>query len=295
MNDVQTTPKQVAPLTKEELALIQNDLSKLSPHERLTLYNKTCESLGLNPLTQPFGFIEFRGGKLSFYAKKDCTDQLRKIHGVSLDIASKETISDVFTVCVKAKDKSGRHDEDMGAVPTKGLVGDALANAMMKCLTKAKRRVTLSICGLGILDESEIETIKDARIVDGTETVKQKDISNDLNWGGFEGTDSEFESLNDELNCKTKEPDQKIQQKPAHVAHKSVNPIPILTKEYLIPGNVGLGGFKGHDPTKLSIQDLNKIKNRLNEYAVSEAKLTYSQIVCYDIIQAEIDKRTLKL
>lgn len=30
--------------------------------------------------------------------------------------------------------------------------------------TKAKRRVTLSICGLGLLDESEIETIPDARI-----------------------------------------------------------------------------------------------------------------------------------
>ena len=37
---------------------------------------------------------------------------------------------------------------------------DDLANAFMKAETKAKRRVTLSICGLGILDETEIETIK---------------------------------------------------------------------------------------------------------------------------------------
>ena len=28
----------------------------------------------------------------------------------------------------------------------------------MKCETKAKRRVTLSICGLGMLDETEVET-----------------------------------------------------------------------------------------------------------------------------------------
>ena len=35
----------------------------------------------------------------------------------------------------------------------------ALANAIMKTETKAKRRATLSICGLGFLDESEIETI----------------------------------------------------------------------------------------------------------------------------------------
>ena len=32
-------------------------------------------------------------------------------------------------------------------------------NAKLKAITKAKRRVTLSICGLGFLDETEIETI----------------------------------------------------------------------------------------------------------------------------------------
>ena len=32
------------------------------------------------------------------------------------------------------------------------LNGEDLANAMMKCETKAKRRVTLSICGPGMLD-----------------------------------------------------------------------------------------------------------------------------------------------
>jgi hypothetical protein len=44
----------------------------------------------------------------------------------------------------------------------KGLQGDALANALMKAETKSKRRVTLSICGLGMLDETEMETIPSA-------------------------------------------------------------------------------------------------------------------------------------
>ena len=43
-----------------------------------------------------------------------------------------------------------------------GLKGDALANGLMKAETKAKRRCTLSLCGLGMLDESEIETIPGA-------------------------------------------------------------------------------------------------------------------------------------
>ncbi len=46
------------------------------------------------------------------------------------------------------------------------LSGEAGANLMMKAVTKAKRRVTLSICGLGMLDETEVVTIPGAEIVD---------------------------------------------------------------------------------------------------------------------------------
>lgn len=160
-------------VSAHELALVQNDLSKLNPQERLSLYRKTCESLGLNELTQPFGYIEFRGGKLSLYAKKDCTDQLRKIHGVSVEIVSKEILEGNYVVIARAKDQSGRTDEDMGSVSIKGLQGEALGNAMMKAITKAKRRVTLSICGLGILDETETETVPGLRIVEENTTPPQ--------------------------------------------------------------------------------------------------------------------------
>jgi len=149
-----------------ELALIENDLSKLQPEERLALYNKTCESLGLNPLTQPFAYLKMNG-KVSLYAKKDCTDQLRKIHGVSVEIVSKEHVNGIYVVTAKATDKTGRVDEDMGTVNIKNLSGEMLGNAMLKAITKAKRRVTLSICGLGILDETEVETIESAERIVG--------------------------------------------------------------------------------------------------------------------------------
>jgi hypothetical protein len=45
------------------------------------------------------------------------------------------------------------------------------ANAIMKAVTKAKRRVTLSICGLGFLDETEVETIPEAKPVPVEETL----------------------------------------------------------------------------------------------------------------------------
>ena len=142
--------------------LIEGDLAKLSPRDRVLYYNAVCHSLGLNSLTKPFDLIRLNG-RLVLYARKDATDQLRKIYQVSLDEPKTSLHDDTFVTTITARTPDGRVDTDMGAVSLKGLTGDALSNAMMKCLTKAKRRVTLSICGLGMLDASEVESIPEAR------------------------------------------------------------------------------------------------------------------------------------
>lgn len=145
-----------------ERVVIMGDLSGLKPEERMVYYKAVCTSIGLNPLTKPFDYITLNG-KLTLYARKDATDQLRKIHDVSITRLERDRLEDVYTVTAYAQDKGGRVDVATGAVSIKGLSGDALANAVMKAETKSKRRVTLSICGLGILDESEVETIPDAK------------------------------------------------------------------------------------------------------------------------------------
>lgn len=145
-----------------EQALIQGDLSKLNPENRVKLYKETCESLGLNPLTKPFDYINLNG-KLTLYARKDATEQLRKVHGVSIEKLEHTTVEGVHIVTAYAKDKTGRSDTSTGAVPLGTAKGEAMANAIMKAETKAKRRVTLSICGLGILDETEVGSVPDAR------------------------------------------------------------------------------------------------------------------------------------
>lgn len=141
-----------------ESALVRNDISKLSTQERIAYLHNLCASVGLNPMTKPFAFITLQG-KETIYAQKDCAEQLRKIHGVSVQILEKKVESGLYIVTVKAKDKTGRTDEATGIIPIEGLKGADLANAMLKTETKAKRRVTLSLCGLGILDESELETV----------------------------------------------------------------------------------------------------------------------------------------
>lgn len=150
----------------EEYALIEQvvmkgDLSQLTPEQRVLHYRKVCESSGLNPFTNPFAYISLNG-KLTLYAKKDCTEQLRKIHGVSIEDLEGVLVEDIYVVTAKARDKAGRIDQAKGAVVISGLKGEAKANAIMKAETKAKRRVTLSICGMGWTDESEIDSIPNA-------------------------------------------------------------------------------------------------------------------------------------
>lgn len=147
-----------------ERVLISGDLSKLTPDMRVQYYQRVCQSLGLNPLTKPFSYITLNG-KLTLYALKDATDQLRKIHEVSIDDVDIKETDAQFIVKVKGHDKTGRTDVEIGVV-NKTDMQNNLANAQMKAVTKSKRRLTLSLCGLGWLDETEIETIPDARPLD---------------------------------------------------------------------------------------------------------------------------------
>jgi hypothetical protein len=141
-----------------ETVLATGDLSGLTPDDRTRYLLRVCESLSLNPLTRPLQYINL-SNRLVLYATRDATDQLRKLHGVSVRIVSRERADDLYIVQAEAQDKTGRTDSSIGAVGVKGLAGEALANALMRCESKAKRRVTLSLCGLGMLDESEVQSV----------------------------------------------------------------------------------------------------------------------------------------
>jgi hypothetical protein len=153
---------------------VSNNLAKLSDEEKSAYYMEVCKTTGLNPATRPFEFMNL-GGRVVLYASKGCTDQLRKLYNVSVEIVSQKIVDGICVVNAKALDGTGRTDTDVGAVPVEGLRGEALSNAMMKAITKAKRRVTLSICGLGMLDESEIESIPGAKPVKSVQVVTNPD------------------------------------------------------------------------------------------------------------------------
>jgi len=170
------------PQTVLHEVVVKGDLSSLSERDRTQYYVAVCNSVGLNPLTKPLEYIKLNG-KLVLYARKDATDQLRQIHGVSIEKVEEREADGALIVVAYARNAQGRGDVDVGGVslvyprrfrdpedgkwknhPRAGqrLDPEDYANALMKATTKAKRRVTLSICGLGILDESEIRADESA-------------------------------------------------------------------------------------------------------------------------------------
>lgn len=162
--------KQEQPIAAQiEQVVITGDLKSLQPAERVDYYNRVCQSVGLNPYTRPFEYITLNG-KLTLYARRDAADQLRSLHGISLSKPNIDYKDDMVIVTVEAVDRQGRTDADLGAVNIKNLQGEARANAIMKAITKAKRRVTLSLAGLGWLDENEVDTIPNAQRVIVSET-----------------------------------------------------------------------------------------------------------------------------
>jgi hypothetical protein len=170
MNEVTTTQTGIVSAETMHSVMGTGDLSKLTTAQRVEYYAKVCQTIGLNPLTRPFRFLQFQG-QIQLYATKDCCDQLRNIRNINLTIAEKRMEGDLFIVTVQGETPSGRKDEDIGAVSLGRLQGEARANAIMKGITKAKRRCTLSICGLGFLDETEVDTLQGAKTFDAEDSL----------------------------------------------------------------------------------------------------------------------------
>lgn len=154
-----------------EKILVKGDLGALTPRERVQYCLDRCASLGLDPASQPFGLYDLQGKKV-LYAQKSCTDQLSARFGLSKKLGTPmiDREGGVITVACTVSDREGRSVDDFGVVSLDGKggdkTGDDLANAIMKAATKAGRRAILAYAGLGgVSDESELATIKGAKIV----------------------------------------------------------------------------------------------------------------------------------
>lgn len=141
-----------------ESLVTKGDVSALNPEEKARFYVQMCTQLGLNPATQPLAVLKLNGKEI-FYPTRGATDQLAAIHRLTREIIDGPRVVDLggtkLVMCIcRATHPNGRTETSVATVP----LTDP-ANVLMKCETKGKRRATLSILGLGMLDESELDTI----------------------------------------------------------------------------------------------------------------------------------------
>lgn len=155
--------------------VLTGDLSKLNNQQKVSYYHALCDRIGLDPATQPFKLLNLKGKEI-LYADKGAAQQLNRLYKISHEIMRKDTIQDVYCVTVRASNANGFQDED-GAVSIAGMKDNELANCFLKCVTKAKRRATLALCGLSMMDESELDTLPEAKtmplVLPGTPVVEK--------------------------------------------------------------------------------------------------------------------------
>lgn len=137
------------------------DLRTLTQVEQAVVYLDACEQYGISPAIHPFDMLKNKqNGKLELYANKHCAHALAEMHKVSIEDTEIQQDGDDFTVLHHLVDKDGRKGPGFAAVSLKGTTGDIRANLKMKCDTKAFRRGTLRLYGIGYTDDSELDTMK---------------------------------------------------------------------------------------------------------------------------------------
>jgi len=140
-----------------ERLIIHNDLTKLSAKERLDFYRAKCRWYGLDWRLAPFDYIMTKQG-VKLHLNATGTDLLRAQKKITIVDSKWEIVGQLVVSTVEGQMPDGRRDREIGAVSIANARGDDLANAIMKSMTKAKRRLVISMGGIGTDEDTEAES-----------------------------------------------------------------------------------------------------------------------------------------
>jgi hypothetical protein len=137
------------------------------PRDALLRYIYTfCERVGVSPLAVPFSLMKTQRG-MQLVANRNFYDAVANKYCVSRECVSEGFFegTKLYYTRYRATTPDGRVTEDMALVDTAGLNGNDLANAIMKCHTKGRNRVTRAHLGFPFPDETEAETVPGASVL----------------------------------------------------------------------------------------------------------------------------------
>jgi hypothetical protein len=141
------------------------DTGSLTAQQRAGYVTALCRALRLNPLTNPVQFIRLNGKEV-LYVTRTATDQLAALHGLNRKTVRGPEIVDIAGMKVALCTVEVTLPNGRSETATATLKVEDPAQLYMKLETKAKRRGTLAILGLGLLAEEEAESIPGAERVD---------------------------------------------------------------------------------------------------------------------------------
>ncbi len=178
------------------LAMAAQNLASLSPAQQVEAIRAICAAINVPAALSPIMLLP-TDDRLVPYVTAAGTNNVRDRRGISIVIGDRRELDGIYFVTARATTPDGRTDESTGAVPLVKQDGEwkttdsgkkyfspngkflplapaDRANAIMKAETKAKRRVTLSIAGIGFMDESEIDQVRGAGRGISVEIVDQE-------------------------------------------------------------------------------------------------------------------------
>ncbi len=161
------------------VASFTRDWTNVSEKDRIRAVVAMCKVLNISPALNPFYFINLpEQGKTPartiLYPGSESTALIAKGNNISLQITNKwlDKESNIYFVEGYGIDGAGRKIENIAATYMAGyngvLTGQHRANAMMKTVTKFQRRTVLSMVGLSIPDDDEIERLHEARVINAS-------------------------------------------------------------------------------------------------------------------------------
>ena len=142
--------------------VVLGDLSALTTEERQKYYIFMAKKFGLDPETKPFDYL-LLDGRLVLYATRNCTDQLRLKNSITTKSIQINFHDNIVYAIVCIQDKNGREEYGVGSEMLEANDRLTKSDKIMMAETKAKRRATISMLALGMLDETEITSIKNAQ------------------------------------------------------------------------------------------------------------------------------------
>ena len=184
VRDDQERGRWVAPMDAEDAAsalahvLGTGDLYQLSNEQRVAHYLNLCRSVGANPLSRPYQWIEFKDGDnppiLTLYFKPSAAAQVLRNNHITVDYPRKEIVGELFVWEAHGRAPDGREGSGTKYVSLTNrygkLTGKYLANAIMSAETGALRRLALNMGLASGPDPDEHGTMRTV-YVDGTGAV----------------------------------------------------------------------------------------------------------------------------